>query len=191
MEPDLLQVARAGIGSRFASARSERAAEMFGRMSANETSGAYVYGSVGCGKTHLASAVAIEAMRHWWRPTFVGAVSMLGEIRSGYERGSDARSVADFERSQLLVLDDLDKPRPTPWALETLYELLDCRYSNGSKTVVTANCSLAALYQRLAEADEVLAGAICDRLRDGTEQVMLSGESRRGWASDGHGHDRA
>lgn len=175
------RLSRTGIPTRYASATEPRAAGLAARLVDGESTGLYVYGDVGSGKTWLACAVLREAARRdRYQPRAFGAVSMLSSLKASYD-GRGGVTVEELERADMLLVDDLDKPRFTPWALETLYEVVNARVENGRPTIATANSDMGGLVGRMSEGDPVLAEAICDRLVGGAIAIRMEGESRRRW----------
>ena len=96
-------------------------------------------GDPGVGKTHLAVAIAQAVARRVGGVGFHVVPQMLDYLRSSYEDRHYA-DLFDYIRSaRLCVLDDLSLARETAWAWETMYKLIDYRYSRRLPTVITAN----------------------------------------------------
>jgi DNA replication protein DnaC len=118
-------------------------------------------GGFGCGKTHLAAAIANFCAEHGIPTMFLTAPDLLDWLRASFE-GNDERFSERFEEIRevpMLVLDDFGTQNGTPWAQEKLFQLIDHRYVNQSPTVVTTNLRL-----------EEIEGRIRSRLAD-TERV--------------------
>ena len=98
-------------------------------------------GKVGCGKTHLAVAIANERLEQYGHQViFVTAPDLLDFLRIGIHSQSDASYDDYFERVRnvsLLVLDDLGVENPSPWAKEKLFQLLNYRHVHRLPTVIT------------------------------------------------------
>jgi len=102
-------------------------------------------GENGCGKTHLAAAIANYRLRSGKPVTFVIVPDFLDHLRSTF--GPDSKMPYDelFERvrrAPLLILDDFGEHNTTPWAQEKLYQLINYRYNARLPMVVTMCCSL-------------------------------------------------
>jgi DNA replication protein DnaC len=117
-------------------------------------------GSYGCGKTHLAAAIANEQVSRGKPALFVIVPDLLDYLRAAFAPGSPATFDQRFEAlrtSPLLILDDLGAQSSTPWAQEKLYQILNYRYNAQLPTVITTNCDLDSfdprLRSRLAELD--------------------------------------
>ncbi|MCG3210666.1 MAG: Chromosomal replication initiator protein DnaA [Anaerolineae bacterium] len=97
-------------------------------------------GTYGCGKTHLAAAIANERVRSGEPALFVVVPDLLDHLRSTYSPNSLASYDKRFDevrKSPLLVLDDLGTHSATPWAEEKLYQLFNYRYNARLPTVIT------------------------------------------------------
>lgn len=169
------------VPARYREASSPEADRLLADLESGAARGAWLQGPVGSGKTWAACALAIAATRsgRLGRVAFANAVAMLAAERDAMAaRGRGGMGA--LGSAGLLVVDDLDKVRPTDWAVESLYLLLESRSGDGLPTVATANCDLSALCARLG--GDAMAQAICDRLRDGARLVTFSGATRRRWA---------
>ena len=100
-------------------------------------------GGTGCGKTHLAKAIAITFLERLARVRFWVVPEFLDKLRATFAPDSDR----DFEREMadlaylpdLVVMDDYGAQSPTPWANERLYLVLNMRYEKRLRTVLTCN----------------------------------------------------
>lgn len=107
----------------------------------------------GCGKTHLAAAIANHQLRAG-RPVFFAVVpDLLDHLRSTFSPESKVTYDEVFEKvktSPLLILDDLGTESSTPWAQEKLYQTLNYRYNSRLPTVITVAGFLDGIEGRLA-----------------------------------------
>jgi DNA replication protein DnaC len=113
-----------------------------------------ITGGYGCGKTHLAAAIANAQIEAGNRALFVTAPDLLDHLRASFGPGVDDEDgyVSRFDEvrtAPLLILDDLGIESPTPWAVEKLYQILNHRYNAKLPTVITTNHSIDELEQRL------------------------------------------
>ena len=119
-------------------------AKQAARRYAQDPSGWIVFeGPVGCGKTHLAVAIANERLEQFGHQViFVTAPDLLDFLRVSIRADSDSGYDDYFERVRnvsLLALDDLGVENPSPWAKEKLFQLLNFRHVNQLATVITTN----------------------------------------------------
>lgn len=122
------------------------------RFSQNPHGWLVLEGTYGCGKTHLAAAVANERLKHGDVVLFITSPDLLDHLRATF--GPDAESDYDetFDRvrnAQLLILDDLGVENPSPWAQEKLFQLLNHRYTMRLPTIITTNQSIDKLDPRI------------------------------------------
>lgn len=110
-------------------------------------------GPYGCGKTHLAAAIANHRADQGLPVLFVVVPDLLDYLRAAYAPNSPVTYDERFDQVrsvQLLVLDDLGTQHTTPWATEKLYQLLNYRYNAKLPTAITTNQTLGDMNPRLA-----------------------------------------
>ncbi|HIC89729.1 MAG TPA: AAA family ATPase [Anaerolineae bacterium] len=109
-------------------------------------------GGYGCGKTHLAAAIANDRLDRGQPALFVTVPDLLDHLRATFAPGSTVSYDERFEsirQSTLLILDDLGAQSTTPWAQEKLFQLLNYRYNARMPTVITSNHRLEEIEPRL------------------------------------------
>ena len=115
-------------------------------------------GGYGCGKTHLAAAIANFRVALGHAALFVIVPDLLDHLRAAYAPNSvggiDERLDA-IRDAPLLILDDLGAHNSTPWAQEKLFQILNHRYNSRLPTVITTN-------QRLEELDPRVTSRLVD-----------------------------
>ncbi len=119
-------------------------------------------GGYGCGKTHLAAAIANRRLQHGHPALFVVVPDLLDRLRATYSPSSEVGYDERFEEIRahpLLILDDLGTQSTTAWAEEKLFQIFNHRYNAQLPTVVTTNCDLeeidARIRSRLSSTDLV------------------------------------
>ncbi len=118
-------------------------------------------GANGCGKTHLAAAIANRALSNGLSVFFAVVPDLFDYLRASFAPGREAPYDELFERVRnvdLLVLDDLAAHSTTQWAQEKLYQVVNYRHVAGLPTVVTTDQSL----DRLQEAHPRIVARIAD-----------------------------
>jgi DNA replication protein DnaC len=109
-------------------------------------------GGYGCGKTHLAAAIANYRLELGHPVLFVNTPDLLDHLRAAYSPNSDTSYDERFEQvrsAQLLILDDLGTQSNTEWAQEKLYQIFNYRYNARLPTVVTTNIELESVEVRI------------------------------------------
>lgn len=137
----------------------------------------------GCGKTHLAAAIANHQLRAG-KPVFFAVVpDLLDHLRSTFSPESKVTYDELFEKvktSPLLILDDLGTESSTPWAQEKLYQILNYRYNSRLSTVITVAGFLEGIEGRLASRlqDPKLSNVITIFAPDYRSQTRTSDDSK-------------
>jgi DNA replication protein DnaC len=106
-------------------------------------------GTYGCGKTHLAAAIANQqTARGRATPMFIVVPDLLDHLRATFSPASASTLDRVFEQvrtAPLLVLDDLGTESATPWAREKLFQLFNHRYAGRLPTVITTSNGIESL----------------------------------------------
>lgn len=109
-------------------------------------------GQYGCGKTHLAAAIANHRFAVGSSALFVVVPDLLDHLRATFSPASRTQYDKRFEEirsTSLLVLDDLGTESATPWAQEKLYQILNHRYAARLPTVITMATPVKDIHPRL------------------------------------------
>jgi DNA replication protein DnaC len=109
-------------------------------------------GGYGCGKTHLAAAVANACIQQGQSALFVVVPDLLDHLRATYSPYSTSTYDERFQEirsAPLLILDDLGTQATTPWAQEKLFQIFNHRYNARLPTVITSNHTLEELDKRI------------------------------------------
>ncbi len=109
-------------------------------------------GETGCGKTHLAAAIANERYQANQPALFVVAPDFLDHLRSTFSPESKVSYDQLFEKvktAPLLILDDFGEQSTTLWAREKLYQVVNYRYNAQLPTVITTRYSLQEILEEI------------------------------------------
>lgn len=145
--------------------------------SAGELAGLVLTGSFGVGKTWLAAAAALERMARGRQVAWRVAPLLMAQLGSGFGSPAHERAMQLLTEGRCaLVLDDLDKTRPTAFGAEQIFLAVDHAVTNGRALLVTTNLSPAGL---AANWPEPFGDAIVSRLLGYCRVVPVPGEDRR------------
>lgn len=138
----------------------------------------YVFsGKVGVGKSTFAWALCHHAI-DGQVPRFVACslVELLQEYRTWFAASTKDQQapwprvipnqLRQNETKYFIMLDDIDKARPTEYASELLFDLTDAIYAYGHQVVVTTNLPLLKLIKHFEKADPQYGASIVRRLTD-------------------------
>jgi len=109
-------------------------------------------GVSGCGKTHLAAAIANHCIQNGRPVLFIVVPDLLDHLRAAFIPSSEISYDELFDQvrnSPLLILDDLGTQSSTPWAQEKLYQIINHRYNARLPTVITTSAAIEKLDERL------------------------------------------
>ncbi|NMB19178.1 MAG: ATP-binding protein [Erysipelothrix sp.] len=133
-------------------------------------------GSPGVGKTHLATALGIEATRHRISCRFTKANDLLSRLRRAREDNRLEASLRYYLRYHLLIIDELGFLPIQRGDEKLLFQVIDQRYEKKS-TIVTTNVQFSD-WGDLFE-DPTIAHAILDRLLHHSHVITIIGDSYR------------
>jgi len=111
-----------------------------------------ITGSYGCGKTHLAAAIANHRAGMGAPPIFVTAPDLFDHLRATFSPTSTVsydRRFDEIRTAPLLILDDLSTKSVSTWVREKLYQLFNYRYNAELPTVITTAETLEEIDARI------------------------------------------
>jgi len=130
----------------------QSAFEMAKQFTANPQGWLTFLGGYGCGKTHLAVAIANARVELGKQALFIVVPDLLDHLRAAFSPHSTSTYDQRFEQirnAPLLILDDLGTQSATPWAQEKLFQIFNHRYNARLATVVTSNHKLEEIDPRI------------------------------------------
>lgn len=136
-----------------------------------ERHGLTLTGATGVGKTYAAAAAAWERMRiepvRW-----VSVPALSADLGRSFSDQNRHEALGVLVGAEALVLDDIDKVRPTDFTIEVLFCAIDSRVTAGAGLVLTTNLALSELADRFGD-------AIASRITGYSETFLLDGSDRR------------
>ena len=133
-------------------------------------------GPPGVGKSHLAIALGICAIKAGMTVLYKSAFDFIAELKEAEAVGTRHLSIKNLQETQLLILDDLGMKKMQNDAAEFLLEAIMKRYEKTS-TIITSNRPLEDWGKLLG--DNAATSAILDRFLHHAHVIKIRGRSYR------------
>ena len=133
-------------------------------------------GPTGLGKSHLANALGIEALKRNFRVISKPTFRLLSDLYASRANGTYHRQIASLLHCDLLILDDFGLQPLSPVAIQDLYEIICERYETGS-ILITSNRAFGEWADVFD--NDLLSSAALDRLTHHAHSLVIQGESYR------------
>lgn len=143
------------------------------------SSGLYLYGNTGSGKTLLSCIILNELIRLYQVPVKYAKISrdILGKIRDTFNPqseyfGEGRKIEEELANIPVLVIDDFGVQKETPWVNNVLYDLIDSRYEKNLLTILTSN-------EPMDSWKDISNGRVYSRLKEMCLEIHLDVEDYR------------
>ncbi|MDQ1415347.1 MAG: hypothetical protein QOF81_960 [Acidimicrobiaceae bacterium] len=134
-------------------------------------------GQPGCGKTHLAVALATLAVEAGYRGYFTTADDMVHHLGRARVEGTWAAKLRTYTAPTVLVIDDVGLLPMARDAASSFFHVINHRYEKQAPTIVTTNRGLPGWGEVFG--DDVVASAILDRILHRAVVFNIRGPSWR------------
>ena len=133
-------------------------------------------GPPGVGKTHLAIALTVEAIRAGFSAQFITAHDLVSDLGKAARQGRLDRRLRSFVTARVLVIDEMGYLPLDEVGATLFFQLVSARYERGS-IVLTSNKSYGDWGSVFG--DTVIATAVLDRLLHHASTLNIRGDSYR------------
>ena len=133
-------------------------------------------GSPGVGKTHLATAIGMEAAKKRISTYFISCHDLITKLNIAHQENRLTDALKTFNKYKLLIIDEIGYLPVDKNGVNLLFQLIAKRYEKSS-TIITTN----QVFSKWGELfnDNILANAILDRLLHHAYVFNITGESYR------------
>jgi DNA replication protein DnaC len=133
-------------------------------------------GPPGTGKSHLATALGVEAVKAGRSVYFCTLAELLGQLARAEREGRLQERIRFFCRPALLIVDEIGYLPVVPGGGNLFFQLVNARYERGAM-ILTSNRGFAEWGDVFG--DPVVATALLDRLLHHAVVVQIEGSSYR------------
>ena len=130
-------------------------------------------GATGCGKTYLACALGMSAVRQFLTVKYIRLPDLLVDFNIARGNGTIRKLLTQYKKYALLIIDE--------WLLyplkesesRDLLEIMETRYKKAS-TILCSQFDIPGWREKIS--DPILADAICDRIVHDSYTVVIGGK---------------
>ena len=142
-----------------------------------EQSNVVLIGSVGVGKTHIATALGYQACLKNNTVLFTSTIDAVNNLIAAQHAGQLKQELKKYLKPSLLIMDELGYLPIDKNGADLLFQIISGRYERGS-IIITTN-RVFKEWPEIFNNDSTLTSALLDRLLHHTEAVLIEGESFR------------
>ncbi len=136
----------------------------------------HLLGPPGTGKSHLATALGVEAVKAGRSVYFATLADIIAALAKAEREGRLRDKIRFFCRAALLIVDEIGYLPVTPGGGNLFFQLVNARYEKGAM-ILTSNRGFAEWGEMFGDA--VVATALLDRLLHHAAVIQIEGASYR------------
>lgn len=134
------------------------------------------YGTPGVGKTHLATAIGVEAASKRHLTYFISCHDLIQNLRKAYSENRLEARLKHYNKYKVLIIDEIGYLPIDQLGANLFFQLITKRYEHNS-TIITTNQPFSKWGEVFS--DITLANAILDRLLHHSHIIKIVGPSYR------------
>jgi primosomal protein DnaI len=149
------------------------------------SSGIYLYGGFGVGKSYIAGAMMNQITRFGIDCFMIYVPEFVQNMYNSIRGGTTNEIIEEVKKTQVLILDDIGAENLNPWIRdEVLGSILQHRMAEKLPTIYTSNLTLDELEQHFTYTskggeEKKKALRIMERIRHFVDPIFVHGENRR------------
>lgn len=136
----------------------------------------HLLGPPGTGKSHLASALGVEAIKAGKSVSFITLADLIGALAKAEREGVLREKIRFYCRPSLLIVDEIGYLPVIPGGGNLFFQLVNARYEKGAM-ILTSNRGFAEWGEIFGS--PVVATALLDRLLHHAIVIQIDGSSYR------------
>ena len=127
-------------------------------------------GATGCGKTYLACALGMAAVRNFYSVKYVRLPELLTELAIARNNGTYRKVIQQYKKPSLLILDEWLLYSLKDTEARDLLEIAEARYKKAS-TIFCSQFDVPGWMDKIG--DPLIADAICDRCVHNAYKIVI------------------
>jgi DNA replication protein DnaC len=151
--------------------------DLFRLQFIEENANVILLGTVGLGKTHLATALGYAACQQGISVLFATAIDVVNTLSAAQLKGTLKTELRRYTTPALLVLDEVGYLPIDQHGADLLFQVISARYERGS-IVLTTNKAFKQ-WPSIFNGDSTITSAVLDRLLHHGHVIVLEGSSYR------------
>jgi DNA replication protein DnaC len=144
---------------------------------AKEKANVVFVGTVGLGKTHLATTLAYEACVAGYTALYTTAIDIVNTLGAAQSANRLKTELKKYLAPQVLLVDELGYLPIDKAGADLLFQIFSQRYETGA-TIITTNEAYKK-WAKIFNSDATLTSAVLDRVLHHAETVIIEGKSYR------------
>ena len=151
--------------------------DLFRLQFVHDKANVILLGTVGLGKSHIATALGYAACQQGLSVLFANAIDVINTLHAAQTKGTLKAELRKYTSPSLLLLDEIGYLPIDQRGADLLFQVISARYERGS-IVLTTNKAFNQ-WPTIFNGDSTITAAVLDRLLHHGEVAVIEGPSYR------------